>query len=108
MSLPWKSLSEETKIDIILSEELRLGNFSVINAWHDNRLELVRAIERRGVIWDLNKRILAEDQLGWVQTSQMDIKRETGWLRIKKGLARLLHTGAEPIKEEHPSCPHCR
>jgi hypothetical protein len=52
----------ETQLEIILSEELRCKNWAVVDAWKLHRLELIKAMESRGVIWNHNNKIKCVDQ----------------------------------------------
>jgi hypothetical protein len=49
-------------------------------AWKRNIAELIKSMERRGVIWDKNNNLKRVDQDSFIETASYDIKNIEHWL----------------------------
>jgi len=93
MSIRWQSLKIETRLDVLLSEEVWCRNWNTVLHWAapGNAPRLIEALAQRGVSWDRNT-LPAWQQLLYIETAAAHIRNDWRNRSVKAHLMRLLYT----------------
>jgi hypothetical protein len=93
MSIRWQSLKIETRLDVLLSEEIWCRNWNIVLHWAapGNAPRLIEALAQRGVLWDRNI-LPAWQQLLYIETAAKHIRNDWRNRSVKTHLMQVLYT----------------
>jgi hypothetical protein len=93
MSISWQSLKIDTRLDILLSEEIWCRNWAIVLAWAapGNAPRLIQALAQRGVQWDRNILPIWQQRL-YIETAAIHIRNDWHHQNVKTHLMRVLYT----------------
>ena len=93
MSIRWQSMKIETRLDVLLSEEIWCRNWNTVLHWAapGNAPRLIGALAQRGVLWDRNA-LPAWQQLLYIDTAVAHIRNDWRSRSVKTQLMQALYT----------------